>query len=127
MFYVYTQVRPPRDGPAKGSLMGRVFAWLTWALFALMGLMFLFVLLFWLAVMAVFSLVAGLLTGRPSMVGTLWRQYRTMARQRWPQPPSGRPSATPRADAAAGSPAAANDKRVQDVSWRDVSEDDGRS
>jgi len=102
--------------------MGRIFAWMTWALFAMMGFMFLFVLLFWLAVMALFSLVVGLITGRPSTVGMLWRQYRDLARQRWPRPPSGQASATPRADAAGGTTDSAAGERVQDVAWRDVSD-----
>lgn len=121
MFYVVTPSGLPPGGGAGGSLMGRILAWMTWALFAMMGLMFLFVLLFWLAVMAVFSLVAGLVTGRPSTVGMLWRQYRDLARQRWPRPPSSAASATPRADAATGA-TPPSDERVQDVTWRDVSE-----
>lgn len=123
MFYVFMPTAAPRGAGAGGSLMGRILAWMTWALFAVMGLMFLFVLLFWLAVMAVVSLVSGLVTGRPSTVGMLWRQYRDMARQRWPKPPTGAASATPCADAA-DRPAG---HHVQDVAWRDVSEsEDGR-
>lgn len=120
MFYMFAPGGAPRGADAGGTLMGRVLAWITWALFAMMGLMFLFVLLFWLAVMALFSLVAGLITGRPSTVGMLWRQYRDLARQRWPRSPNDPASATPRADAAAGS--VANDHPVQDVAWRDVPE-----
>lgn len=126
MFYVYTQTDASpagRQGAARGGLMARLFGWLTWALMAAMGLMFLFVLLFWLAVMAAVSLVAGLVTGRPSTVGTLWKQYRAMARQRWPQPPGQQRSETPRADAAGGR-GAPGETHVQDVHWREVPDDD---
>lgn len=123
MFYVYTQSVPAQPAGAGMGVMGRIFAWATWAIFAMLGLMFLFVLLFWLGVAAAFSLLAGLITGRPSTVGTLWRQYRAMAQRRWPQRPdraAQRASATPRADAASGPASAAAQSGVQDVAWRDL-------
>lgn len=112
---------PGGDPGAGGGVLARVFAWLVWIMLALVGLGFLAMLLFWLILMAVVSLVAGLLTGRPSTVGMLWQQYRTMARNRWPRPPPQGGSRTPRADAARPD-AESRPGQAQDVDWRDVSD-----
>ena len=71
----------------------------------------------WLVVMVVVSLISSLFTGRPAAVTVLWRRYREMTRQRWPQQHPG--SATPRADAADVTGASVP-TRVQDVHWREV-------
>ena len=118
------QSLPPAPGGALDRFFARLLGWLVWASLALVGLVFLASLLVWLAVMVVVSLVSSLITGRPATVTLLWRRYREMARQRWPQRPAA--STTPRADAAEATGAAAP-TTVQDVAWRDVpAEDDAR-
>ena len=44
-------------------LLGRVMGWLGWVVLMLLGLVFVVSLLFWLAVMVLYSLVAGWITG----------------------------------------------------------------
>jgi hypothetical protein len=111
---------PPTAAPA-GGLLGRVSAavvgLLVWGMLAMLGLVFAISLLIWLVVMVVISQVSSLFTGRPAAVTTLWRRYREMTRQRWPQQRPG--SATPRADAADVTGASVS-TRVQDVRWREV-------
>ena len=103
-------------------LLGRVMGWLGWVVLMLLGLVFVVSLLFWLAVMVLYSLVAGWITGRPATVTLLWQRYRAMARQHWPRRPAGQPaSSTPRADAAQAT-GASMDTGVQDVGWREVRE-----
>ena len=68
------------------------------AMLAMLGLVFAASLAIWLVVMVVVSLISSVFTGRPAAVTVLWRRYREMTRQRWPQQHPG--SATPRADAA---------------------------
>ena len=116
----FRQLPPPSASAAASPLDGLVarllgaFIWLT--LMAL-GAVFALSLLVWLAVMVVTSLIASVFTGRPAAVTVLWRRYREMTRQRWPQQHPG--SATPRADAADVTGASVP-TRVQDVHWREV-------
>ena len=101
-------------------LLGRVMGWLGWVVLMLLGLVFVVSLLFWLAVMVLYSLVAGWITGRPATVTLLWQRYRAMARQHWPRRPARQgTSPTPRADAAQAT-GAAMETGVQDVGWREV-------
>lgn len=113
------QSLPPASGGALDRFFARLLGWLVWAFLALMGLVFLASLLIWLAVMVVASLVSSLVTGRPATVTLLWRRWREMARQRWPQRPGAQPSATPRADEVAATGHGATDG-VQDVAWREL-------
>ena len=112
---------PPPPTPSANAferLIGRLFAWLGWLALASLGLVFLASLLIWLMVMVALSLLSSLFTGRPAAVTLLWRRYREMVRQRWPQ--SVRPaSTTPRADAATAT-GASMDSGVQNVRWREV-------
>ncbi|QTD43846.1 hypothetical protein [Ottowia testudinis] len=110
---------PPSASAANGleRLLVRLMGWLVWGTLALMGVVFALSLFIWLSVMVLVSLVASLVTGRPAAVTMLWRRYRDMTRQRWPQRQP--PSATPRADAAQATGAAAP-TGVQDVRWREV-------
>ena len=101
-------------------LLGRVMGWLGWVVLMMLGLVFVVSLLFWLAVMVLYSLVAGWITGRPATVTLLWQRYRAMARQHWPRRPARQgTSPTPRADAAQAT-RAAMETGVQDVGWREV-------
>ncbi len=110
-------------GGAVERLVGALFGLLVWAMLALIGLVFAASLLIWLLVMVVVSLVSSLFTGRPAAVTVLWRRYRELTRQRWPQRPGA--SSTPRADAASatgatGATGAARPSGVEDVAWREV-------
>ena len=109
---------PQSSNPLERAL-ARLLGFLSWAVLALLGLVFMFSLLVWVLIMALFSLVSGWITGRPSTVSQLWAGYRQMAGQRWPQ--SGRQGRTTPADdshpAGAARPSAAD---VQDVKWRDL-------
>ena len=96
--------------------MARVLGLLVWVTLAAMGLVFALSLAVWL-VMVVVSLVASVFTGRPAAVTVLWRRYRELTRQRWPQRPDA--SSTPRADAASAT-GAARPTGVEDVAWREV-------
>lgn len=111
----------PSSSPAAGGGLGRVMSvvlgLLVWAMLAMLGLVFAASLAIWLVVMVVVSLISSLFTGRPAAVTVLWRRYREMTRQRWPQQHPG--SATPRADAADVTGASVP-TRVQDVHWREV-------
>lgn len=112
---------PPSSSAAGGGLeriMGAVFGLLVWAMLAMLGLVFAASLLIWLVVMVVVSLVSSVFTGRPAAVTVLWRRYREMTRQRWPQQRTAG-SATPRADAADVTGASVPTS-VQDVRWREV-------
>lgn len=104
-------------GGAVERLVGALFGLLVWAMLALIGLVFAASLLIWLLVMVVVSLVSSLFTGRPAAVTVLWRRYRELTRQRWPQRPGA--SSTPRADAASAT-GAARPSGVEDVAWREV-------
>jgi hypothetical protein len=93
--------------------------WLGWVVLMLLGLVFVVSLLFWLAVMVLYSLVAGWITGaRPPSpcCGS--------ATAPWPAS-TGRGArragdiAPPRADAAQAT-GAAMETGVQDVGWREV-------
>lgn len=97
--------------------MSAVLGLMVWAMLAMLGLVFAASLAIWLAVMVVVSLVSSVFTGRPAAVTVLWRRYREMTRQRWPQQRPG--SATPRADAADVTGASVPTS-VQDVRWREV-------
>lgn len=111
----YLSSSAPITPPGMG-LAARLLGVMVWATLAAMGLVFAVSLLIWMVVMALVSLVVSVFTGRPAALTLLWRRYREMTRQRWPQ---SRGSATPRADAATASGAAAP-TGVQDVSWREV-------
>ena len=115
----YRYLTPPSAarGNAAERFFGRLMGLMVWALLATMGVVFALSLLVWLVVMVVVSLVASVFTGRPAAVTVLWRRYREMTRQRWPQQHPG--SATPRADAADVTGASVP-TRVQDVHWREV-------
>ena len=115
----YPSLPPPSASASHGleSLFARVMGWMVWGTLALMGLVFALSLLIWLAVMVLVSLVASIFTGRPAAVTMLWRRYRDMTRQRWPQRQPA--SATPRADAAQATGASVT-TGVQDVRWREV-------
>ncbi len=97
--------------------MSAVFGLLVWVMLATIGLVFAASLLIWLVMMVVVSLISSVFTGRPAAVTVLWRRYREMTRQRWPQRAAA--SSTPRADAA-GATGAARPSGVEDVAWRDV-------
>lgn len=99
-------------------VLGRMVGLLAWAMLAAIGLVFMLSLAIWLVLMVAVSLISSVFTGRPAMVAVLWRRYRELARQRWPQRPG---SSTPRADAAS-STGAARPTGVEDVVWRDVAE-----
>lgn len=118
MFY-----RLPSGSAASGStlerLSSRLIGLLVWAVLAAIGLVFMLSLAIWLLVMVVFSLVASVFTGRPATVTLLWRRYRELARQRWPQRPGAASTSTPRADAAQAT-GAARPTGVEDVAWREV-------
>ena len=111
----------PSSSPAAGGGLGRVMSvvlgLLVWAMLAMLGLVFAASLAIWLVVMVVVSLISSLFTGRPAAVTVLWRRYREMTRQRWPQRPAA--SSTPRADAASAT-GAARPTGVEDVAWREV-------
>lgn len=112
---------PPPSSAAGGfveRLLGTVLGLLGWAMLAMIGLVFAASLLIWLVVMIVVSLISSLVTGRPAAITVLWRRYRELTRQRWPQRPGA--SSTPRADAADAT-GAARSSGVEDVAWRDVS------
>jgi hypothetical protein len=115
MFYLPS----PRDSQPAGSgldrLLARVIGLLAWGALALIGLVFALSLLIWLVIALLASLIASVFTGKPAAVTVLWRRYRDLTRQRWPQRPPG--GNTPRADAA---DAAAPTHTVEDVAWRDV-------
>lgn len=118
----YGYLPPPAASHANSleRLLGRVMGWLGWVVLMLLGLVFVVSLLFWLAVMVLYSLVAGWITGRPATVTLLWQRYRAMARQHWPRRPARQgTSPTPRADAAQAT-GAAMETGVQDVGWREV-------
>ncbi|MCA0328263.1 MAG: hypothetical protein LCH89_22105, partial [Proteobacteria bacterium] len=98
----YRQLPPPAGGPTGNPLerfVATLMRWMVWGTLALMALVFALSLLIWLVVMTVFSLVASVFTGRPAAVTVLWRRWREMTRQRWPQRPDAG-TTTPRADAA---------------------------
>ena len=111
----------PSSSPAAGGGLGRVMSvvlgLLVWAMLAMLGLVFAASLAIWLVVMVVVSLISSLFTGRPAAVTVLWRRYRELTRQRWPQRPDA--SSTPRADAASAT-GAARPTGVEDVAWREV-------
>lgn len=111
----------PPASPATGGgferFMSAVLGLMVWSMLALLGLVFAASLLIWLAVMVVVSLLSSVFTGRPAAVTVLWRRYREMTRQRWPQQRPG--SSTPRADAA-DMTGASVPTSVQDVRWREV-------
>lgn len=118
----YGYLPPPAASHANPleRLLGRVMGWLGWVVLMMLGLVFVVSLLFWLAVMVLYSLVAGWITGRPATVTLLWQRYRAMARQHWPRRPARQgTSPTPRADAAQAT-GAAMETGVQDVGWREV-------
>ena len=97
--------------------MGAVFGLLVWVMLATIGLVFAVSLLIWLVAMVLISLVRSLFTGRPASVTVLWRRYREMTRQRWPQRSAA--DSTPRADAASAT-GAVRPTGVEDVAWREV-------
>ena len=115
----YRYLTPPAAAPGNAAerFFGRLMSLMVWTLLATMGVVLALSLLVWLAVMVVTSLIASVFTGRPAAVTVLWRRYREMTRQRWPQQHPG--SATPRADAADVTGASVP-TRVQDVHWREV-------
>lgn len=114
---------PPRSsGPSRSAggldrFFARLLGWALWGLLALMGAVFALSLLVWALVMTVASLAVSLFTGRPGAVTLLWRRYRELARQRWPQRPTA--SSTPRADEASAT-GASTATGVQDVAWREL-------
>jgi membrane protein implicated in regulation of membrane protease activity len=108
---------PSGAGGGLGVVAARLMGGLLWVMLALLGLAFALGLLLWLAAMTAASLVASVFTGRPAAVTLLWRRYREMSRQHWPQRQPAR--ATPRADAA-GAVATPASAKVQDVAWREV-------
>jgi len=114
---MFSRSWPPPGSSGPGGVVARLLGLLLWVVLALLGLAFALGLLLWLAAMTVISLVAALFTGRPAAVTLLWRRYREMTRQHWPQRPAA--SATPRADAA-GATGASQPAGVQDVTWREV-------
>jgi hypothetical protein len=121
---------PPRHcqpaGSALDRLLARVAALLAWGVLALIGLVFALSLLVWLVIATLVSLASSVFTGKPAAVTVLWRRYRDLTRQRWPQRQPD--SATPRADAADAAGAAMPAHTVEDVAWREVPSqgDDGR-
>ena len=116
----FRQLPPPHAPGSSGTLerlVARLLGFAIWATLALIGLVFAVSLFIWMAVAVVASLVVSLFTGRPATVTLLWRRYREMTRQHWPQ--RAQASSTPRADAASATGEAAPTK-VQDVAWREV-------
>lgn len=111
---------PMRSSMGFGGALGLIFSWFAWIAMVMVGALFVLAVLFWVAVAILFSLVSGWITGRPSTVALLWRQYRDLMKRRWPHTPGARPSATPRADATPGSGRADG---VEDVNWHDVPDD----
>ena len=111
---------PSSSSTTGGGLerfLSAAFGLLVWTMLATIGLVFAASLLIWLVVMVMVSLVRSLFTGRPAAVTVLWRRYRELTRQRWPQRAAA--SSTPRADAA-GATGVARPSGVEDVAWRDV-------
>ena len=114
----YGQLPPSNSGSTLERLLARLVAWSVWVMLAAVGLIFALSLLTWLVVMTVVSLIASVFTGRPAAVTVLWRRWREMTRQRWPQRPDAG-TTTPRADAADAT-GASMPTRVEDVRWREV-------